>query len=95
MLQAAARGCRVRREWQAALHEGYDMLEMELLGYLRDPQPERKMEVAAALRLLAAHRETVERRRALAAEEDDEALLESIDRFIDDMAERRPPTAPS
>ena len=76
-------------EWQLALHEGYDMLEMELLGYLRDPQPARKMDVAAALRLLAAHRETVERRRALSAEEDDQALLESIDRFIDDMRERR------
>jgi hypothetical protein len=73
-------------EWQLALHEGYDMLEMELLGYLRDPHPQRKMDVAAALRLLAAHRETVERRRALVAEE---ALLESIDRFIDDMRERR------
>ena len=76
-------------EWQLALHEGYDMLEMELLGYLRDPQPERKMDVAAAMRLLAAHRETVERRRALGAEEDEQALLESIDRFIDDMRERR------
>jgi hypothetical protein len=75
--------------WLAALHEGYDLLELELLGYLRDRKPERKMDVAAALRLLAAHRETVERRRALSAEEDEEALLESIDRFIDDMRERR------
>jgi hypothetical protein len=76
-------------DWQVALHEGYDMLEMELLGYLRDPQPQRKMDVAAALRLLAAHRETVERRRALGAEEDAQAVLDSIDRFIDDIRERR------
>lgn len=76
-------------DWQLALHEGYDMLEMELLGYLRDPQPQRKMDVTAALRLLAAHRETVERRRALDDEEDEQGLLESIDRFIDDMRERR------
>ena len=76
-------------EWQLALHEGYDMLEMGLLGYLRDPQPKQKMDVTAALRLLAAHRETVERRRALGTEEDEEALLESIDRFIDDMRDRR------
>jgi hypothetical protein len=75
--------------WQVALHEGYDMLEMDLLGYLRDPQPGRKMDVPAALRLLAAHRDTVERRRAVNAEEDEQALLESIDRFIDDMRERR------
>jgi hypothetical protein len=75
--------------WQLALHEGYDMLEMELLGYLRDPQPQRKMDVAAALRLLAAHRETVERRRALTEEDDEQAVLESIDQFIEDMRQRR------
>lgn len=75
--------------WLAALHEGYDMLEIELLGYLRDPNPRRKMDVASALRLLAAHRATVERQRALTAEEDEQALLDSIDQFIDDMRERR------
>lgn len=75
--------------WLAALSEGYDNLEMELLGHLRDPAPERKMDVTAALRLLAAHRETVERRRALDDEEDEQAVLESIDRFIDEMRVRR------
>jgi hypothetical protein len=75
--------------WQLALHEGYDLLEMELLGYLRDPHPRRKMDVAAALRLLAAHRETVERRRALSAEDDEQATLDSIDRFFEDMRQRR------
>jgi hypothetical protein len=76
-------------KWLAALHEGYDHLEMDLLGYLRDPAPRRKMDVAGALRLLAAHRETVERRRALNEEEDEQAVLESIDRFIDEMRVRR------
>jgi hypothetical protein len=76
-------------KWLAALHEGYDHLEMELLGHLRNPQPGRKMDVTSALRLLAAHRATVERQRALTEEEDEEALLESIDRFIDDMRDRR------
>lgn len=76
-------------KWLIALHEGYDMLEIELLGHLRNPHPRRKMDVGSALRLLAAHRATVERHRALEAEEDEEALLESIDRFIDDMRERR------
>ena len=56
---------------------------------MRDPQPKRKMDVAAALRLLAAHRQTVERQRSLAAEQDEDAVLESIDRFIEDMRQRR------
>ncbi|MGV3553656.1 MAG: hypothetical protein ACO1OD_00190 [Croceibacterium sp.] len=87
---------RVRRQdpvfaahWRAALFEGYDNLEMELLGYLRDPAPERKLDVAAALRLLAAHRETVARERALHEDDDEQAILESIDRFIDEMRQRR------
>jgi len=75
--------------WLAALHEGYDNLEMELLGHLRDPNPRRRMDVAAALRLLAAHRATVERRRALSAEDDEQATVESLDRFIEDMRQRR------
>lgn len=75
--------------WLAALHEGYDNLEMELLGYLRDAQPKRKMDVAAALRLLAAHRDTVERRRALVEEESEQETLDSIDRFIEEMRQRR------
>jgi hypothetical protein len=76
-------------KWRAALFEGYDNLEMELLGYLRDPQPARKMDVASALRLLVAHRQTVERERALREEDDEQAVLESIDRFIDEMRVRR------
>ncbi len=75
--------------WLVALHEGYDMLEMELLCYLRDPQPERKMDVTAAMRLLAAHRETVERRRALTAEEDQQASVEALDAFLEGMRQRR------
>jgi hypothetical protein len=70
-------------KWRVALREGYDNLELELLGYLRNPAPERKMEVAAAVRLLAAHRATVERQRMLDEEEDVEAVRASIDRFID------------
>ena len=70
-------------KWRAALREGYDNLEIELLGHLRDPQSERKMDVAAAVRLLTAHRATVERERALAEEEDEQAVRASIDRFID------------
>lgn len=75
--------------WRAALLEGYDNLEMEVLGYLRDPAPERKLDVAAALRLLVAHRETVARERALYDDDDEQEVLESIDRFIDEMRQRR------
>lgn len=74
---------------RAALVEGYDHLEMDLLGYLRDPRPERKIDVAAALRLLAAHRETVERERALREEDDDEAVKASIVTFLERMRQRR------
>jgi hypothetical protein len=69
--------------WRMALREGYDNLEFELLGHLRDPRSERKMDVGAAVRLLAAHRATVERERMLEEEEDIEAVRASIDRFID------------
>jgi hypothetical protein len=91
-----ARAYKARREeagfagqWRAALREGYDNLEIELLGHLRDPQPARKMDVAAAVRLLAAHRATVERERTLAQEEDVEAVRASIDRFIDAIRVKR------
>lgn len=101
---SAARACvpirtvyKLRREdpvfralWRAALHEGYDNLEMELLGHLRDPAAAaRKIDVTAALRLLVAHRETVARERALREDDDEQEVLESIDRFIDDMRQRR------
>lgn len=75
--------------WNAALLEGYEHLEMEVLGHLRAPDPERKLDVAAALRLLAAHRETVLRLKALTEEEDEQATLDALDRWIDEMRERR------
>jgi hypothetical protein len=89
-----ARVYKARREeaafavkWRGALREGYDNLEIELLGYLRNPDPARKMDVAAAVRLLAAHRAAVER--SLAGEEDEQAVLDSIDAFLEGMRERR------
>jgi hypothetical protein len=76
-------------KWRAALHEGYDNLEMDLLGHLRAPNPARKMDVASSLRLLIAHRETVARERALREDDDEQAVLDSIDAFIEDMRQRR------
>lgn len=80
---------RFAAQWRAALFEGYDHLEMEVLGHLRDPQPERKMDVTAAMKLLAAHSATVERERALREDDDEQEVLDSIDRFIDRMRVRR------
>ena len=67
------------RRWYAALAEGYDNLEMELLGRLRAGDKagdaaetdKGKFDTAAALRCLAAHRDSVARekgRRTLAEE---------------------------
>lgn len=77
-----------RAQWVAALHEGYEHLEMEVLGSLRNPQSANRIDVAAALRLMAAHRETVARQRAIADNIDEAAVLDSIDAFIDEMRGR-------
>lgn len=90
-----SRAYKVRREhpgfateWLSALYEGYMHLEMEVLGYLRGAEPERKFDVANAIRLLAAHRETIARQRALCDDGDEQAVLESIDAMIDEMRNR-------
>ena len=77
------------RLWGAALLEGYEHLEMELLGYLRDPDPARKMDVANALRLLAAHKETAARERATRNREDEAEVLASLKQKISSMRQRR------
>ena len=40
-------------------------------------------------RILAAHRAAVERERVLEGEEDEQAVLDSIDAFLEGMRERR------
>ncbi|MGC1270754.1 MAG: hypothetical protein WA842_09185 [Croceibacterium sp.] len=72
-------------KWRAALAEGYENLEMELLAYLRDPQGRAKMDVANAIRLMAMHREEVARERAVEDDRSEAEVLESINRMIDDM----------
>lgn len=52
-------------KWRAALFEGYINLEMEVLGYLRNPEASYKMDVANALRLLAAHKDAVSQEQAV------------------------------
>lgn len=73
------------RDWLGALIEGYDNLEMEVLHRLRFGEPkdaDRKFDNATAMRLLAQHRETVVRERAMREHEDVEAVRASIDRKI-------------
>jgi len=93
---ASSRAYKVRREdpefaaqWREALREGYDHLEMEVLGCLRAGDPARKIDVASAIRLLTMHRATVAAERARGEQRDPQAVLDSIDAMIDQMRERR------
>ncbi len=85
------------RQWQDALCEGYDHLEMDLLHRLRTgevkPAPGAKRGIrsfdnATAFRLLIAHRESAAQGRAIRENEDAEAILASIDAKLDRMRER-------
>lgn len=75
-------------QWLAALAQGYQNLEMELLGYLRDPEPGHKMDVANAIRLLTLHRQSVAHQRAAEDDRSEEEVLASINRTIDEMRQR-------
>ncbi len=75
--------------------EGYDNLEMDLLHRLRSGELEsrigakrRKYDNGAALRLLAAHRESVTRQRTLREYEDEESIIASIKARIETMRAR-------
>lgn len=89
---SVSRAYKARREhpdfagqWRAALLEGYEHLEMEVLGYLRDPNPERKMDVANALRLLTAHKETIASERAVRTNVSAAEIRDSIDRKVEEI----------
>lgn len=78
------------RSWFAALAEGYDNLEMELLGQLRagngvsDGAKEApKLDTAAALRCLSAHRDSVAREKGRRALADEVTTIASINAKID------------
>jgi hypothetical protein len=90
-----SRAYKVRREdpafaaaWRNALYEGYENLELEVLHRLRTGESDRKYDNASAIRLLAAHRETIARERARRDNRDEQAVLDSIDAMIDEMRER-------
>lgn len=85
------------RAWQEALAEGYDNLEMEMVRRLRvgelagggAAKAHRKFDNAVAFRLLAAHREAVGRQKGLRANEDEDAILASINAKLEKMRERQ------
>lgn len=85
------------REWQEALCEGYDHLEMTLLQRLREGEVKpaaggkrgaRVFDNATALRLLVAHRESAARQRAITENRNAASILSAIDAKIDRMRER-------
>ncbi len=69
------------RNWMAALCEGYDNLEMEVLRRLRTGDSKdadgHKFDFGAALRVLTAHRESAARERAIRDNEDADAIIAS------------------
>ena len=86
------------RKWLAALCEGYDHLEMELLSRLRNGEVKpaagakrgsRAFDNATAFRLLAAHRESAARQRAINHNQDSARILVSINAKLDKMRERK------
>lgn len=85
------------RKWQQALCEGYDHLEMELLARLREGEIKpaangrrgvRTFDNAIALRLLAAHRESATRGRAIRSNEEAEQIVLSINAKLERMRRR-------
>lgn len=88
------------RAWYAALAEGYDNLEMEMLEHLRaqgdraqgedaaGAAPSRKFDTATALRCLTAHRENVAREKGRRALADEVTTIASINAKIDLLRSR-------
>lgn len=92
-----ARAYKVRRKepafralWYAALLEGYEHLELETLERLRTgaTADSIRFDIPNALRLLAAHRESVVRERALREDQDEDAIIASLDAKIAAMRQR-------
>ena len=84
------------RLWYAALAEGYDNLEMELLARLREGRLEdvdadgtkRKYDIGTAFRCLIAHRETVAKEKGRASLHDELVTMKSINAKIDEIRQR-------
>lgn len=77
--------------WRRALLEGYENLELETLFYLRTGQPpyaDGKFDILNAIRLIKGQAEAAARERAAREEDDEQEVLDSIDRMLDGMRER-------
>lgn len=85
------------QRWYAALAEGYDTLEMELLerlrtGRLEDERPDGtkcKFDIGTAFKCISAHRETVLREKARRSLSDEVTTMASINAKIDAMRARQ------
>lgn len=82
------------RQWQIALCEGYDNLEMELLHRLRTGElktlpgakkTNRSFDNATAFRLLAVHRESAVRQRSAREHVSVSEIRASIDRKVEEL----------
>jgi len=80
------------RQWAAALAEGYLHLEMEIIRRLRDGDLKAgdgdKFDIANAIRLLAAHRDTAARGQSQVRNVSAAEVRASIDRKIEDIRQR-------
>lgn len=77
--------------WRRALLEGYENLELETLFYLRTGKPpyaDGKFDVLNAIRLIKGQADAAARERAAREEDDEQEVLDSIDRMLDGMRER-------
>lgn len=69
--------------WRQALFEGYEHLELEVLAHLRGQHTGRPIDIANAIRQLAAHGKTIREMRSLEADIDETEVLDSIDALIE------------
>lgn len=79
------------QRWNAALCEGYDNLEMEMLQNLRTCEAGAsvpKYNYAAAMRMLLAHRETVQREKARRVDVSAAEIQASIELKVAQMRDR-------
>lgn len=83
------------RRWYAALAEGYDNLEMQMLEHLRSGEEARastaagrKFDPATALRCLTAHRESVAREKGRRTLADEVTTIAAINAKIDALRAR-------
>lgn len=80
------------RKWLSALCEGYDNLELELLHRLRSgaagADKDRRFDNATAFRLLAAHRDSAAREKAMRDNADSERIVQSINDKLEHMRQR-------